>query len=112
MAGGYDNDIGANSITARLAGATTTTSRTNSPYATIPGGQHNTATNYAFAAGRRAKANHTGGFVWGDLTDADLVAWTPNYFLVRATGGVAFYTDASNHGVNLPNGRFRLACEQ
>jgi hypothetical protein len=48
----------------------------------------NSATNYAFAAGRRAKANRTGAFVWADSTDADFAATATNQFLVRASGGV------------------------
>ncbi len=39
--------------------------------ATVPGGYRNTAMgDYSFAAGRRAKANHDGAFVWGDSFNA------------------------------------------
>jgi trimeric autotransporter adhesin len=57
-------------------------------YATIPGGLRNTATNFAFAAARRAKAITEGAFVWADSTDADFPSTAANQFLIRATGGV------------------------
>jgi hypothetical protein len=61
---------------------------------TVPGGQYNTAQGpYSFAAGRRAKANHDGAFVWGDSADDDVVSTGPNEFRVRATGGAFFSND-------------------
>ena len=58
-------------------------------YATIPGGTLNSVSaSYGFAAGRRAKANHEGSFVWGDSTDADIITSGNNQFIVRAAGGV------------------------
>ncbi|MDW8309086.1 MAG: tail fiber domain-containing protein, partial [Verrucomicrobiales bacterium] len=53
----------------------------------------NTATNYAFAAGRRAKANHTGAFVWADAQNADFVSTATNTFNIRASGGVRLSHD-------------------
>ena len=53
----------------------------------------NFATNYAFAAGRRAKANHQGAFVWGDSTFADIASTANNQFLIRAAGGVGIGTN-------------------
>jgi hypothetical protein len=55
--------------------------------ATIPGGRLNLATNQAFAAGTRAKAIHTGSFVWGDSTDANVSSTTNNQVTFRASGG-------------------------
>jgi hypothetical protein len=58
-------------------------------YAAIPGGLGNVAAqDYTFAAGRRAKANHPGAFVWADSTDADFASTGNNQFLIRAGGGV------------------------
>jgi hypothetical protein len=51
-----------------------------------------TNASYAFAAGRRAKANHTGAFVWADSTDADFASTGANQFLIRASGGVGIGT--------------------
>ena len=66
-------------------------------YATVPGGRQNTAQgDYSFAAGRRAKANHQGAFVWADSTDADLASTADNQFAVRATGGVSLTTGSNN----------------
>jgi len=56
---------------------------------TIPGGAFNTAAGtYSFAAGRRAKANQDGAFVWADSTNADFASTGVNQFLIRAGGGV------------------------
>lgn len=61
--------------------------------AVIPGGVRNVASaDYSFAAGRRAKAVHSGAFVWGDSTDADLASSAANQFLIRAGGGVGIGT--------------------
>ena len=59
--------------------------------ATVPGGQENTAAgDYSFAAGRRAKADHNGAFVWGDSTDAEIHSGKDDQFIVRANGGLWF----------------------
>lgn len=66
------------------------------PYSAIPGGMLNTAQgSYSFAAGRRAKANNNGCFVWGDSTDADVVCSNNDRFVVRASGGVYLYSNSS-----------------
>lgn len=57
--------------------------------ATIPGGRSNLAQgDYSFAAGRRAKTDDYGSFVWADFNDYDFSSTTNNQFNVRATGGV------------------------
>lgn len=68
----------------------------------MPGGNLNTAagTN-SFAAGRQARANHDGAFVWADSTFVDFLSTAPNQFLIRAAGGVGI-------GANNPGG-FQLA---
>jgi hypothetical protein len=74
------------------------------PFATVVGGTGNTASAYSatvgggyistaagdfsFAAGRQAQANHTGAFVWGDSTSADVASTGANQFIVRAAGGI------------------------
>jgi len=69
--------------------------------ATVPGGAGNRAQgNYSFAAGRRAKADHQGTFVWADSTDLDFVSTGNDQFLIRASGGVGIGTaslDAKLH---------------
>jgi len=71
IGGGYSNRIGGGS-------------------SMIPGGFCNYAASYAFAAGRRAKANHTGAFVWGDSTDADFASTAADQVSFRCNGGVRF----------------------
>jgi hypothetical protein len=65
-------------------------------YATVGGGENNTAAgNYSFAAGRRAKANNPGCFVWGDSTNADVTCSNDNRTIFRSSGGYYIYTNAS-----------------
>ncbi|MBN1889354.1 MAG: tail fiber domain-containing protein [Thermoflexales bacterium] len=75
-------------------------------YATVPGGYSNSAQGmYSFAAGRRAKANHDGAFVWGDGTDAEVASTAPNQFVVRASGGITLYSSGDlSSGTALPSG--------
>ena len=64
-------------------------------YATVPGGYFNEANGqYSFAAGRQAKAEHNGSFVWADSIGADFASTGINQFLIRAAGGV---------GINVAN---------
>ncbi len=85
VAGGYNNNVEGES-------------------ATVSGGQGNEATgdfsivsggracyavgHYSFAAGRLAKANHQGSFVWADATDAAFESTGEDQFLISAAGGV------------------------
>jgi hypothetical protein len=58
-------------------------------FASVPGGAGNVAAgDYSMAAGRRAKANHIGAFVWGDSAFADFASTGADQFLIRAAGGV------------------------
>ena len=59
-------------------------------WSTVGGGWRNTAAgDYSFAAGRRAKANHLGSFVWSDSGSLpDFPSTANNQFLIRASGGV------------------------
>lgn len=94
IAGGSGNHIGAYADNTTIGGGYNNNIAANARYATIPGGDRNAATNYAFAAGHRAKANHTGGFVWADSQDADFASTASNQFLLRASGGVGIGTNA------------------
>ena len=74
--------------------------------ATVPGGTENLAQGfYSLASGRRAKANNTGCFVWGDSTDADVSCSVNNRWVARSSGGVYFYTNAGlTSGVYVASG--------
>lgn len=74
--------------------------------ATVPGGYMNSAGGEnSFAAGRRAKANHDGAFVWADKTSADIASTAVNQFLIRATGGTRIYSNGLlTAGVSLAAG--------
>jgi hypothetical protein len=62
----------------------------------VPGGDNNIAGLMSFAAGHRAKANHTGAFVWADSTEADFASTAQNQFSIRATGGVRLSDNTPN----------------
>src|SRR5262245_28050406 len=58
----------------------------------VVGGYRNTAAgNYSFAAGRRAKANHTGSFVWGDSANVDKPSGAADQFNVYGAGGARIF---------------------
>ncbi len=109
VGGGYYNTASGNNSTIgggflNTASFTDTTisggreNEANGESATVPGGSDNTAAgDYSFAAGRHAKANHNGTFVWADSTSEDFESTGPNQFLVRANGGAVFTGDVT-HG--------------
>jgi hypothetical protein len=107
IAGGYNNIIGTNAQNSVIGGGLFNTIAPGAHAATIPGGTGNTATNYAFAAGYQAMANHVGTFVWADSQLADFVSTAPNQALIRAAGGVGI--NNNNPGATLDvNGSLRV----
>ena len=65
-------------------------------YSMVAGGSRSSATGQSsFAAGRRAKANHDGAFVWADGFDADKVSSAINQFNVYASGGTRIFSDTT-----------------
>ncbi len=74
----------------------------------MPGGYANTATGVAsFAAGTNSDARSNGAFVWSDnaAKATQLKSFAANQFLVRASGGVKFYTNSIlTSGVQLAAG--------
>lgn len=93
VAGGTFN--GAGSIYATVGGGSL--NNAIGAYATVPGGRNNIATgDYSFAAGRRALANYSGCFVWGDSTDANVGCLANNAFIARANGGMKVTPESGN----------------
>ncbi len=85
VGGGLANQASGQNST--IAGGSGNTASGN--WSAVPGGMNNAATGtYAIASGYRAKANHTGSFVWADSVNSDWASTGPNQFLVRASGGV------------------------
>lgn len=73
-------------------------------YSTVPGGQSNSATGaYSFAAGRRARAQATGTFVWADSQDADFPSNLPDTFRIRARNGADIHANSSYTGLTVLN---------
>ena len=69
---------------------------------TVAGGTSNSAGgDYSFAAGQRAKANHSGAFVWADSTGTDFVSTAPNQLLIRASGNVGIGTTAPQSALDV-----------
>ena len=92
IAGGFSNDATAGYATVGGGGNNTASGM----YATVPGGLDNVAQGtFSFAAGRRAKANAQGTFVWADSTFADFTATVTDSFTIRASGGVTMYTNSA-----------------
>jgi hypothetical protein len=84
------------------------TNTASGSYATVPGGNYNVAGGfYSFAAGRKAKANDDGAFVWADTSDFDFTSVADNEFAARATGGVRFVTGID--GTGTPNAGVQVA---
>jgi hypothetical protein len=99
IAGGENNDIGNGSIRSTIGGGYINLIGNGSDYATIPGGRQNEANaDYAFAAGRRAKAGQQGAFVWADSSNFDFASVVADSFNVRATGGVTLVTGINGSG--------------
>jgi hypothetical protein len=62
----------------------------------VVGGLYNEANgDYSLAAGRRARANHSGAFVWGDSYNGDIASDSANSFTVRSSGGIQMYTNTA-----------------
>jgi len=92
VAGGWSNTAG--NKYAFVGGGDTNTA--SGVYAAVPGGQLNVAAgDYSFAAGRQAKANSQGCFVWGDSNSSDVSCDNVNRWVARAGGGVYFYTNSA-----------------
>jgi hypothetical protein len=125
IAGGYGNTIEAkaanggaygfigggygNTVTGEMAVVGGGMDNTASGLAsTVPGGYGNVAAGTtSFAAGYEAHAMTNGSFVWADYSPgaAPLTATKVNQFLVRASGGVTFYTNSGlSAGVTLRPG--------
>jgi len=109
-ASGWAATVGGGGSNIASGGAATIgggTSNTASGWAaTVSGGYYSAANgDFSFAAGRRARANNQGCFVWGDSTDADVACNTDNRWVARASGGVYFYTNSDlTSGVYVPAG--------
>lgn len=68
----------------------------NADFAAILNGQNNAISDsgdFSLAAGRRAKVNHVGSFVWADSTNADFSSTADNQFRIRAANGLSLAVD-------------------
>lgn len=107
IAGGWGNVVGTNSDYGAIGGGQDNQISNQAPYAAIPGGRQNVvasgATN-AFVAGRQARANHPGAFVWGDNRAADIASTNENSVTFRSYGGFRIFTAAGTGAILPPGG--------
>jgi len=105
IAGGNGNRIQYNGDQAVIGGGYGNLIGTNADYSTIPGGYLNAANGmYSLAAGRQAKANYQGDFVWADSQGVDFSATGYNQFLIRASGGVGLGTASPQQSLSVQGG--------
>lgn len=96
VGGGGGNVASGSSAT--VGGGTENTASGSS--ATVPGGIRNVASGtISFAAGREAKATHTGSFVWADSFFQPFRSTADDEFSARARGGARFVTATDGQGV-------------
>ena len=93
VAGGYTNV--ASGVCSVIAGGRQNLAEGN--HSMVLGGRYNKATKgYALAAGHKARALHSGAFVWADLCPTVTKSTKNNQYVARASGGVKFYTSCNN----------------
>lgn len=93
IAGGNENRISQRGYGASIGGGIFNVA--SNYYATVPGGANNLAAGtYSFAAGRRARALHSGSFVMQGNVDADLDSSGTNQLILGFNGGVCINTNA------------------
>lgn len=108
IAGGALNWIAQGAAHSFIGGGRNNVISNGVSFATVPGGHENRAAgDYSFAAGRRAKADHDGAFVWADSQNADFRSTDTNQFLIRANGGVGIGTNNPAHTLHV-NGTARV----
>jgi hypothetical protein len=108
VGGGGSNTVGGTTGQAQLDWYATVgggdANQATANHATVPGGLSNLAAgSYSLAAGRQAKANHGGSFVWADSTGTDFASVQPDEFAVRAGNGVRLVAGNGNYGTLIDN---------
>lgn len=99
IVGGNSNEIEDNVTNSGIFVGRSNTIESGTGFATILGGSSNAIgelADYSIVAGRRARSDHKGSFVWADyFSDAgeDFVTTGENQFLIRASGGVGIGTN-------------------
>ena len=107
VGGGWDNDAdayyatvgGGKNNTASGRSSTVAGGAANLAYgnlsATVGGGVNAAMGDFSLAAGRRAKADHDGSFVWGDSQVVDKTSSAADEFNVYCSGGARFFTNSA-----------------
>ena len=96
LGGGSANFISSNAHYSTIGGGERNLVDGGATHAMIPGGYSNHVSGYyGLAAGRRARAEHTGAFVWADSQNAEFSSDRNNQFKVRSAGGVHIVAQSS-----------------
>ena len=91
IGGGANNVVDSSSDFGTISGGADNQIDFGILYGTIPGGFSNFVDgDYAFAAGRRARAVHDGTFVWADSQNTNFASTAANQVSFRCLGGVRF----------------------
>ena len=90
IGGGHTNKVLVGAHYSAILGGKLNTIQGGSEYSSILGGQSNVVNgDYSYAAGRNAKANHSGVFIFSDNSDAaNFESYQDNQFMIRAKNGV------------------------
>ena len=109
IGGGYYNSTDTNAYCAVISGGLLNKIGTNTSSCAIGGGAKNSIGPKVYFAtipgGHRGHANHSGTFVWGDSTDADISSTSSNSVTMRASGGYRLFSNAgASAGVSLAPG--------
>lgn len=106
IAGGHLNQILASTEYSAIVGGEGNTVGPNARHAIILSGESNHAGgDFSLAAGRNADAAHSGSFVWGDSSNAEVASSTSNQVTFRATGGFRVLSGLdTNTGVEVVSG--------
>lgn len=105
VGGGIQNVINSNANGSVIGGGENNDVGLDGNYAVVPGGRNNAANaNDTLAAGRNARANHPGSFVWADGQSTFFGTSTSNQFLIRAAGGIGINTTNNEADVHIFGG--------
>lgn len=121
LVGGSDNEIGDASSWTVILGGDNNRIGTNANSAVILGGTNNIVADncpFSLAAGRRARVNHVGAFVFADAQNVNFPSAGSNTFNIRAQGGThlsgdtsQFFGASTRQMLNLWNERYGIGVQ-
>ena len=102
IGGGENNRAWSNASHAVIGGGINNRILPNARWSTIPGGADNQVwADYGFAAGRNARVNHEGSFVWADSGSDEFASTAADQAAFRVSGGVRFTSGSLSFSHNM-----------